>query len=279
LILGLSGSERANLVIIALEKIHETGAIGVSITADGPSAHLTMMRELGGKLDPENMIPYFPHPSDPSLRVHILLDLAHMLKLIRNTLGSEKVIISPSGEVRWEFITSLHSLQEKEGLLAGTKLKKPHIDWERNKMKVSLAAQTLSTSVADALDFLREDLKIDNFQGSAATSEFIRLFDCLFDSFNSRNIYGKKFKAPLKPENHHEWISLYTEAASYIRALKKIDGKPILSSRIKTGYLGFLCGIYSFQNLYEDLVICGPLSYILSYKFCQVSKCSFDNVF
>ena len=136
-------------------------------------------------------------------------------------------------------------------------------------MKVNYASQTLSQSVANAIDFCREDLKLFEFQGSEATTEFIRVFDSLFDSFNSQNPLGKRFKAPLKSENYHEWISLYGEAIIFIKGLHTVDGRPILTSRIKTGFLGFLNGIHAFQNLFEDLVIGGPMNYILAYKFSQ----------
>lgn len=264
---------------IALQKIFEVGAQGISLTADGPIAHFAMMRELGANLDPQHLKTFFQHPSDSNQNVHVLLDLAHMLKLVRNSLASERVIISPSGEVKWEYIVKLHSLQESEGLRAGTKLTRKHIDWERCKMKVSLAAQTLSSSVADALDFLREDLKLPDFKSSKATSEFVRVFDSLFDCFNSRSPHGKRFKAPLKEENYHEWISLFAEASIYIRSLKKEDGTPILFSRSRTGYLGFVCAISSFQNLYEDLVVSRRLNFILGYKFSQVGQNFSANIF
>lgn len=230
------------------------------------------MRELGAKLDPANMRPFFQHPSDLAARVHVLLDPAHMLKLVRNSLASEKVIVSPSGLVRGEYIVKLHELQEAEGLRAGNKLRKRHIEWERHKMNVSVAAQTLSASVADALDFLREDLQLDEFQGSEATSEFIRLFNSLFDVFNSKNILGKNFKAPLQLKNEHQWISLFAEAEIYLQSLQRLDGKPLLSSGIRTGFLGFLCGIKTFQNIFSDLVRNGPLDYVITYKFSQVAN-------
>ena len=50
---------------------------------------------------------------------------------------------------------------------------KKHIEFERNKMKCSLAAQTLSSSVAAAIDFCREDLILPEFQHSEATTELI----------------------------------------------------------------------------------------------------------
>ena len=268
-ICGLSGQEKANLVQITLQKIHETGARGLSLTCDGPSAHFSMIKELGANLDPENMRPFFNHPSDSTLRVYIFLDAVHMLKLVRNTLGSEKVLFSSSGPICWRFIEELQNLQEREGLKAGTKLSKRHILWDKNKMKVSLAAQTLSNSVAAAIDFCRDDLLLPEFQGSAATSEFIRLFDALFDLFNSRSLFGKQFKAPLSEENSPNWLSLFSEAVDFIKSLKKKDGIPVIYSRVKTGFIGFLSGIYAMQDLFEELVVHGPLSQILTYKFSQ----------
>ena len=255
---------------ISLQKIFEVGATTTCVTMDGPSAHLCTMEDLGAVINPDNLKPFFPHPSDPSLRVKVLLDLAHGLKCVRNILASEKILRSPSGLVEWSYIEKLHKIQEKEGLRAGNKLRKQHVEWHCNKMNVSVAAQTLSTSVADSLDFLREDLKMKEFENSAATSEFLRLFDSLFDVFNSKNILGKKFKAPMQLKNEHEWISLFAEASIYIRSLRKWDGTPILSSRAKTGFLGFLCAIEAFQNLFDDLVRNGPLDYLATYKFSQV---------
>ena len=228
-----------------------------------------MLEELGARLDADHMVPFFSHPSDPDLRVFVILDIPHMFKLVRNSLASTKVIQSTTGDVKWSFIEALYTVQEKEGLLAGTKLRRQHIEWERNKMKVSLATQTLSESVATAIDFCREDLKLQDFKGSEATTEFIRLFDSLFDCFNSRNLFGGKFKAPLKRENYSQWISLFGEASIYIKGLKDHGGKPILNSRIKTAYLGFLTAIESFQGLFQQLVESGPLSYLITYKFCQ----------
>ena len=58
-------------------------------------------------------------------------------------------------------------------------------------MSVKLAAQTLSNSVADAIDFCREELGMKEFEGSAATTSFIRTIDRLFDICNVRNFSDK----------------------------------------------------------------------------------------
>eukprot|EP00794_Sanderia_malayensis_P012242 gene12242-13503_t len=60
---GLTGSERANLVMLCIEKLHEVGVSVISLTCDGPSCHFTMMKELGANVDPEHL-QTFPNPVD-----------------------------------------------------------------------------------------------------------------------------------------------------------------------------------------------------------------------
>lgn len=73
--------------------------------------------------------------------------------------------------------------------------------WSKQKRKVNLAAQTLSASVADAIEFCRVTLKLRQFIGSEPTVRFLRLIDNLFDVLNSRNPVAKGYKAPMRPTN------------------------------------------------------------------------------
>ena len=136
-------------------------------------------------------------------------------------------------------------------------------------MKFNLAAQTLSKSVATAIDFCRDDLGLPEFENSKPTTEFILLFDALFDVFNSRNSFGKQFKAPLREENRNQWLPLLAEAADYIMNLRRKDGSLLIESRLKTGFVGFLNGIFAMQEMFEELVTKGPLTEIMTYKFSQ----------
>ena len=95
------------------------------------------------------------------------------------------------------------------------------------------------------------------------------MFNALFDIFNSRNLLSRQFKAPLCVGNQHKWLSLFSEAAHYIRNLKKSDGTLIIHSRLKTGFIGFLAGISAFEDLFQNVVVNGPLNFILTYKFSQ----------
>ena len=156
------------------------------------------MRELGVSLDPEHLDTGFPHPSDPKQRVFVMFDICHMLKLIRGYFSKDIIFDKDGGKIMWSYVDTLHKLQEKEGLHLANKLKLAHIHWHSQKMKVKLAAQVLSQSVADAIEFLDTKLHLPEFKGSGPTVKFIRIIDRLFDLLNSRNPSACGFKAPLR---------------------------------------------------------------------------------
>ena len=96
-----------------------------------------------------------------------------MLKLARNALAELKVIFNADGgATEWKYIQMLGKIQDEEGLHLANKLTTSHLQWWKQKMKVKLAAQTLSTSVADALEYLSNAKP--EFKGAGPAIEFIR---------------------------------------------------------------------------------------------------------
>lgn len=121
--------------------------------------------------------------------IQILLDPCHCLKLIRNTFGDFKVFIDgDGGRIDWEFKKKLYNLQETEGFNLANKLKRSHLLYFKQKMKVKLAAQLFSKSVADALDFCCKELKLKDFEECVPTINFIRKMNVSFDILNSHSI-------------------------------------------------------------------------------------------
>lgn len=55
-------------------------------------------------------------------------------------------------------------------------------------MKVKLATQLLSRSVADSLEFCMTILKLKDFENCRATINFINIFNDAFDILNSRYV-------------------------------------------------------------------------------------------
>ena len=77
-------------------------------------------------------------------------------------------------------------------------------------MKVNLAAQTFSRSMAKALEFVSKDLP--KFSDVSATTEFIGIVDRLFDTLNSKNPFPKELKSVMRKTMstfgaHFFWIS------------------------------------------------------------------------
>ncbi|KAL3252132.1 hypothetical protein MRX96_054941 [Rhipicephalus microplus] len=77
--------------------------------------------------------------------------------------------------------------EEQAGLRAVPKLTKAHIFPNAfQKMSVKLAVQLFSESTASAMEFYSEQEDCKKLHGSAATSQFTRTFNKLFDCLNSR---------------------------------------------------------------------------------------------
>ena len=201
LIDGLSGEERANLVNEAFIRLHNTGVRPISLTCDGPPCHFTMLRCLGVDTSVDTMDPTFPKHVDSSSRIPVFLDVCHMVKLLRNCFDDNGIIITEDGrEVRWQYVRELVNLQEREGLRLANRLTKSHLQWRNQKMKVRLAVQVFSKSVADALTYCNENLKLPQFEGCEATVEFIRHVNDVFDVLNSKNPLAQGTRAPLRED-------------------------------------------------------------------------------
>ncbi len=270
LIASLNAEEKFNILKIAFQKLHDVGVKTVNVTCDGLAANISTLRKFGISFDPTCFQCSFPHPSDPTQKITVMLDACHLLKLARNTLSDLKVLIDPDGkQIKWDFVEKLHNIQTEEGLRAGNKIRQDHISWRRQKMKVNLAAQTLSSSVADSIDFCRESLKLKEFHESEATSKFIRMIDRLFDTMNSRNALAKGFKAALRKSNKGQWEKVFDESLEYLSNLTDLKGTKLIHSPRKTAFIGFLLNIHSLKSLFKTLVEDGDMKYILTYKLSQ----------
>jgi len=140
-------------------------------------------------------------------------------------------------------------------------------------MKVKLATQLLSQSVADALKFCKDTLKPHEFNNAGAIISFIELFNKGFDILNSRYINCVEFKKALCNENIEE-IRLFTNHfCTYIKGLKILENDsnfiPVLQSKRKTGFIGFIVSLNSLLKLYSTLIESNKLSHIKAYKLSQ----------
>ena len=137
-------------------------------------------------------------------------------------------------------------------------------------MNVRVAAQTFSSSVADALQFLMESGHIE-FKDAAGTIKFICIIDRLFDMFNSKNPFAKGFKRPLDKNSFKIWDCLITESINYLKSLKTSDKVPIFQHRRKTFVIGVIILAQSIRAITCHLLYrtVSPFKYVLAYKLSQ----------
>ena len=143
------GMHKASLSRPALSLLADHGLHVWSVTCDDTSLNLDTFRLLGWKFAPDydNIKVSFPHPTRDH-EVYAILNPCHMVKRVRNTLSDlGNLKDNEHGIIDWNFLRRLVKLQDEEGLSLGNSLSIKHIDWQRHKMKVNLAVQTLSSSM------------------------------------------------------------------------------------------------------------------------------------
>lgn len=102
----------------------------------------------------------------------VVPDSCHMLKLVRNTT-SEFDLIDKNGHIQWRYLKKFVEHQENEHLQLSIKIRRRHIQFRKEKVKVKLAAQIFSNSVSDALLFLKDNFP-HKFTGTEATAIYCK---------------------------------------------------------------------------------------------------------
>lgn len=270
---GSTSELQASIILTALHRLYEVGNVAVSVTADGAPCNIKCFEKLGARLKGDDICSYFYHPCDANVKVAIFLDACHMLKLVRNMLSEYKILKIPShGKVMLKHIEDLQSLQDNEGLSLANKLTRSHIEYHTQNMKVKLAAQLLSSSVAKALQFLRAQ-KYAQFIDSEATQYFISVVDRLFDILNSRSIMARGFKKPMNRSNIGNVTTFLIETKEMLLSIENSNGVKLVSTKRRTCIIGLIANIDSVLLMYDQLIMreCNSikLSYLLTYKFSQ----------
>ena len=135
-------------------------------------------------------------------------------------------------------------------------------------MKVKYAAQMLSSSTADTLQYLQET-KFPNFENVTETIKYCRTIDRIFDFLNSKSKFSKKFKSPIFRNNINQLEQIIVPLIEYLCTLKT-KNSPLFLSNKKTFILGFAFAVKSVISLAKNIFSQNQkINYILTYKFSQ----------
>ena len=269
----MSSKTQAKLVQLALVKAAEAGLRVWSVTADGTSVNIGMFIELGCHFTTsyDSMVTKFKHPTE-AYHVYAVLDPSHMLKLARNALGHLTSFVDKEKNlIKWNLFQELNSMQLNEGFTMANKFSTKHLKFTKHKMNAQLAAQTLSSSVAYAIEFLASSQEYKKkFPNASGTIKFIRTIDRLFDILNSRNPIGKGFKQPLRPESKATWEEILTSTAHYLLSLKTNNLQLLSTHARKTFVIGFVITIKSTIAMATGMFTMeNPFKYLLTHKYSQ----------
>lgn len=267
LVSGLKANEKAALIQQVILLAGKSGVKVVGLVYDGLVTNMATGRELGANLKKNEAFFANPHSDD---QIFLFPDACHSLKSARNRLASLTVLYNGENKIQWKYIVELERYQRENKINLGNKLTKVHIQWEKRKMSVRVAAETLSNSVADAIEFLRKRGVIE-FQGSEATVSFIRRINNMFDILNSKDSdHAIGFKRSISPETKDEYFAYIDESISYIRNLKiSPNGRSILTTKSKTAFLHFIISMQNFRSFYEIYVESGILENVPTFHFSQ----------
>lgn len=270
LIAGLKANEKAALIRNVILLAGKSGVKIVGLGYDGLVTNIATGKELGANFIQSDQA-YFinPHSDD---KIFLFPDACHSLKSTRNRLASLGVLYDgQNNKIEWRYVVDLEKYQREHNINLGNKITKAHIQWEKKRMSVRIAAETLSDSVASAIEFLKKN-GVKEFENSEGTVNFIRRINNIFDILNSKvskDAIG--FKRTISLDTKDEYFEYFEESISYIRKLKiSPGGNSILKSKSKTAFLHFIVAMQNFRSFYETYVETGNvLTEVATFHFSQ----------
>ena len=73
----------------------------------------------------------------------------------------------------------------------------------------------------------------------------------------------------MKIQNKQHWSALFDRAKKYILGLKDSDGRRLTEGSRSCAFIGFVCNIHTFKQIFKQYVEEGDMDYLITHKFCQ----------
>lgn len=269
------------MLIDCISKLKDIGVIPKVLVCDQGGPHRGLFRKLGATVTK----PYFEHfHNSTKTRLYTLWDAPHLMKSIRNNLLNYDFLVG-GARVSWKPIEFVHAQQEGDPkeLRMVPKLTSKHVKPSNmERMRVPLAAQVLSKTMAAALKTIAEHMQDDaNAAIFLNTSDFISKMDRLFDIFNSSGLDSHKLeKMPVLPDDRQIKV-LEEEFLPWLKSIKvqrperkkaKASTKKSVKSEDKLDttpcIMGWRQNIACLRLLWEDLKRLG-FEYLLTRRLDQ----------
>lgn len=208
-----SAADLKDIIFTSLRKLKEIGLKPRLIVSDMGPSNIKLSKNL--KISEET--PYFTVDNE---KIFYMFDPPHLIKAIRNVLYTNNFVYE-GNFASWKHIEDMYNIDKTLACRLAPRLTSSHVHpINRLKMKVSLATQTISSSVANAIGAL---VCLGHMNAKATeTQRFIEEFDKLFDVFNSSTVTSpKKYKRPFKAEGYQ--IEFLNSITTYLRNVKIVN--------------------------------------------------------
>lgn len=187
----VKGEELAKIVVKAIPYLEQCGAMIHGVIADGAGTNAKMWSLLGVTGTMENTTTWFTHPLDNERKVFVFSDICHVIKNVRNRLyNKEKLRLkSTHNYICWKYFVTLYNLDKDHPGNARVcpKITNRHIVLDNtSKMRVRLATQIFSNSVADGLAFYLSH-GCQGLSGCEETISFCKRFNNMFDAMKRKS--------------------------------------------------------------------------------------------
>ena len=194
-------------------------------------------------------------------KIWCMHDAPHLLKSVRNNLATY-TIKSNDKLYKWAHIQDFFNKDSLLSIRLAPKLKKAHVNLSKfSKMRVNLAVQTLSRSVAAGMNIMATLDKISN--AATDTAEFALTMNQLFDIFNSMTLRSvKKWRRAFC--GNEEQTNFLRETADWIKTWDFVNAKTSIFCQE-----GWVLSINCLLGLWDDLKSNYGFKFILTNRLNQ----------
>ena len=196
-----------------ISKLENIGLNVLGVVSDIGSNFQKFVRELG--ITPAH--PWFMHNGK---KIFFIFDTPHIIKAIRNNLINYNFHVDDK-VASWKDIEALYRIDSKNAIRCCPKLTSKHMCPNGFlKMKVKLATQVLSHSVAAGLNMAVSGGLLS--ASAAGTAEMVSKFDEIFYCLNSSTFNTpKELNRPITASSTH--VQDMEEMIEYVKKIKVVD--------------------------------------------------------
>ena len=189
--------------------------------------------------------------------IYLFYDPPHLLKNIRNNFKKHNYILNEE-EISWNYLVNFYNYDKQTEIRMAPKLTDDHFELPYNrKMKVNLAAQVLSHTVAAGINTMIRSKEFSNH--ASITANFVNKIDGIFNLMNSNQRYSNKPHGNAITDESIIFIDEMIGIFSNLKTLKEVRLPCVL---------GWIISLNSIKSLWNEMRLKG-YDYIITNRLNQ----------